>query len=284
MLNLRNSNQDPPVDLYYLEGSDDYTEVPFNNEQILRQHNIAQVTLLAYTPSLPFLTTIEHVDTFLMGDKVISTTSERENDEFIKFSVDDLVPIPRESDVTSVCDDLECDMPVNTPLPTTDVREEDFDINSPLGEQSTLLVTLPLPCTDVLGDAIVDIDLLLGEHLDTLSIRDREINFNPSTYIEELECLLVDDHIPVPRVFDEPLGNSESMSRSSETSDLFEELIAEFGLDDSIPTEINDRYHDSKGDILYFEQLLNEDTSFDVSPAFLPIESSSLDLTPPDPK
>ncbi|GJZ43743.1 hypothetical protein Tco_0590998 [Tanacetum coccineum] len=55
------------------------------------------------------------------------------------------------------------------------------------------------------------------------------------------------------------------MSRSSETSDLFEELIAEFGLDDSIPTKIDDRYHDSEGDILYFEQLLNEDTSFDVS-------------------
>ncbi|GKF75085.1 hypothetical protein Tco_0224529, partial [Tanacetum coccineum] len=75
-----------------------------------------------------------------------------------------------------------------------------------------------------------------------------------------------------------------SMSRSSETSDLFEELIAEFGLDDSIPTKINDRYHDSEGDILYFEHLLNEDTSSDVSPALLPIESSSLDLSLPDHK
>ncbi|GKC89829.1 hypothetical protein Tco_1150478 [Tanacetum coccineum] len=74
------------------------------------------------------------LDTLLMGDEVISTIPERENDKFIKSSVDDLVPIPRESEVTSVCDDLECDMPVNTPLPTTDVRKEDFDINSPLGE------------------------------------------------------------------------------------------------------------------------------------------------------
>nr|GEW00362.1 hypothetical protein [Tanacetum cinerariifolium] len=53
----------------------------------------------------------------------------------IKSSVDDLVPIPRESEVTSICDDLECDMPITIPLPTTDVREEDFHINSPLGEQ-----------------------------------------------------------------------------------------------------------------------------------------------------
>ncbi|GKA17035.1 hypothetical protein Tco_0696872 [Tanacetum coccineum] len=376
MLNHRNSNQDPPIDLYYLEGSDDYTEVPFDNEQILRQHNIAQVTPSAYTPSLPFLTTMEPADTLLMGDEVISTTLARENDELIKSSDDDFVPIPRESEVTSDSN-LKCDMP--TPLPTTDVRGEVFDINSPLGEQvvdflmenvdvaglprhlvkrlfshllknlsltkgisyeplgddtkprsydvtfsnplfdfnddftlcndnplfdeefedissldppeltpvideSTLLVTLPLPCIDVLGDVIVDIELLLGEHLDTLSTGDREIDFNPSKDIEELERLLADNPVLVPRVFDEPLGNSDSMSRSSETSDLFEELIAEFGLDDSTPTEIDDRYHDSEGDILYFEQLLNEDTSSDVSPTLLPTESSSLDLPLPNPK
>nr|GEX52747.1 hypothetical protein [Tanacetum cinerariifolium] len=51
------------------EGSDDYTKVPFDDEQILRQHNIAQVTPHAYIPSLPFLTTMELADTFLMGDE-----------------------------------------------------------------------------------------------------------------------------------------------------------------------------------------------------------------------
>ncbi|GKD14431.1 hypothetical protein Tco_1198838, partial [Tanacetum coccineum] len=109
MLNLINSNQDPPVDLYDLKGSDEG-----DNE----------IDSLTKEPS----------DTLLMGDKVISTTPARENDKFITSSVDDLVLIPRESEVTSVCDYLECDMPLNTPLPTTDVREENFDINSPLGE------------------------------------------------------------------------------------------------------------------------------------------------------
>nr|GEW65151.1 hypothetical protein [Tanacetum cinerariifolium] len=37
-------------------------------------------------------------------------------------------------------------------------------------------------------------------------------------------------------------------------------------------------YHDPERDILYFEQLLNKDTSSDVSLALLPTESSSLDL------
>ncbi|GJX97441.1 hypothetical protein Tco_0353239 [Tanacetum coccineum] len=252
--------------------------------------------------------TKEPLDTLLMGDEVISTTPARDNDEFINSSVDDLVPIPRESEVTSVCDDLECNMPVNIPFPTNDVREQDFDINSPLGEQvvdflmknvdvadlprhmvkqlfgllvktlsstkrmsdkplgddskprsydvtfsntlfdfnddftlcndnllfdeefedissldlleltpvideSNLLVTLPLPCTDVLGDDIVDIDLLFGEQLDTLSTGDREIDFDLIRDIEKLQRLLADDLVPVPTVFDKPIGNSDLISR-----------------------------------------------------------------------
>nr|GEV41756.1 reverse transcriptase domain-containing protein [Tanacetum cinerariifolium] len=76
-LNLRNSNQDPSVDLYDLKGSDE---------------GGIEIDLLTKKP----------FDTLLMGDEVISTTHERENDEFIKSSVDDLVPIPRESELTSI--------------------------------------------------------------------------------------------------------------------------------------------------------------------------------------
>ncbi|GJT58975.1 hypothetical protein Tco_1002508 [Tanacetum coccineum] len=124
-----------------------------------------------------------------MRNEVINTIPARKNDEFINSSIDDLVPIPRESEVTSD-GDLECDMPATTPLPTTDVKEENFDINSPLRER---VVNFLIDNEDVAGLVLID-----------------------------------------------------SMSRSSKTSDLFEELIAEFGLDDSIPTKIDDRYHDSE--------------------------------------
>ncbi|GJW22700.1 hypothetical protein Tco_0033322 [Tanacetum coccineum] len=125
----------PPVDLDTEESDDDVTEVIFDEEQFLRQQSTAHVTPspLVYTPPPPCLATMEPLDALLMGDVVISTTPARDNDKFIKSSVDDLVLIPRESEVTSDSN-LECDMPVNTPLPTTDVREENFDINSPLGE------------------------------------------------------------------------------------------------------------------------------------------------------
>ncbi|GKD42644.1 hypothetical protein Tco_1267289 [Tanacetum coccineum] len=66
--------------------------------------------------------------------------------------------------------------------------------------------TQPFPYLVVLGDE--EIDLLLRDDLDTLLTRDREIDFNPIRDIEELERLLADDLVPVPRVFDDPLESS----------------------------------------------------------------------------
>ncbi|GJR77012.1 hypothetical protein Tco_0089377 [Tanacetum coccineum] len=65
-------------------------------------------------------------------------------------------------------------------------------------------------------------------------------------------------------MFNVPLGNSDSISRSIKTSDLrLEKLTTEIGLDDSIPTKI-------------------DESSSVVSPAFLPTESSLLVTPPPD--
>ncbi|GKD73876.1 hypothetical protein Tco_1332158 [Tanacetum coccineum] len=130
---LRTLEANSPIDVKEPEGSDDYTKVNCDKEQCLSDHYTAPVTPPTTTPSIPFLATMEPADTLLIGDEVISTIPARKTDEFIKFSVDDLDPIPRESEVTSDSN-LECDMPINTPLPSTDVREEDFDINLPLGE------------------------------------------------------------------------------------------------------------------------------------------------------
>nr|GEV40403.1 hypothetical protein [Tanacetum cinerariifolium] len=60
---------------------------------------------IAITPVLP---TIEPEDSLIMGDEDLSTIPEKESDEFIKSSVEDLVPIPSESEDTS---DSECDLP-----------------------------------------------------------------------------------------------------------------------------------------------------------------------------
>ncbi|GKE78102.1 hypothetical protein Tco_1544222, partial [Tanacetum coccineum] len=62
---------------------------------------------IAITPVLP---TIEPEDSLIMGDENLSTISKKESNEFIKSSVEDLVPIPSESEDTSDSD-KECDLP-----------------------------------------------------------------------------------------------------------------------------------------------------------------------------
>ncbi|GJZ05944.1 NAC domain-containing protein [Tanacetum coccineum] len=172
----------PPVDLDTEESGDDTEEI-FNKELFLRERNTAHVIpqSITYTAPPPFLATMEPLDTLSTGDEVISTTPTRENDEFIKSIVDDLVPIPRES-----------------------------------------------------GD-IVDIDLPFREHLDTLSTGDREIDFNPS----DLETI---DPVPDPRMFNVPLDNDDSISRS------FDVTISNplFDFDDNYSLIIDNKNFDDK--------------------------------------
>ncbi|GKB16415.1 hypothetical protein Tco_0850338, partial [Tanacetum coccineum] len=91
---------EPPISFDEPEGSDDDMEVIFDEEQFLRQQSTAHITPspLAYTPPPPCLATMEPLDALLIGDEFISTTPARENDEFIKSSVDYLVPLQRESE------------------------------------------------------------------------------------------------------------------------------------------------------------------------------------------
>ncbi|GJR63627.1 hypothetical protein Tco_1505789 [Tanacetum coccineum] len=56
------------------------------------------------------LPTLETEDSLIMGDEELSNIPEKESDEFIKSSVEDLVPIPSESEDTSGSDSI-CDLP-----------------------------------------------------------------------------------------------------------------------------------------------------------------------------
>nr|GEX54060.1 NAC domain-containing protein [Tanacetum cinerariifolium] len=105
------------------------SEIPFDESKV----HIDVLSVL-WGNRLPIQTVRSRCQGLFNGGNCLAVAVLLALDEFIKSSVDDLVPIPRESEVTSVCDDLESDMPVNTPLPTADVREENFDINLPLGE------------------------------------------------------------------------------------------------------------------------------------------------------
>ncbi|GKB19812.1 hypothetical protein Tco_0853735 [Tanacetum coccineum] len=69
-------------------------------------------------------------DSLIMGNEELSTIPEKESDEFIKSSVEDLIPIPRESEDTSGSDS-------ESVLPSSD----DF---SPIFEQKSMTFSNPL--------------------------------------------------------------------------------------------------------------------------------------------
>lgn len=97
---------------------------------------------------------------------------------------------------------------------------------------------------------------------------DREIDFNPS----DIESLPTNDPIRIPRMSDEPLGNSDSMSRS------FDVTISNplFDFDDSFTLRFDNKFFDDE-----FEDL----SSLDHSKSKPLIDKSTILVTPlPDSK
>ncbi|GJU98215.1 hypothetical protein Tco_1327486 [Tanacetum coccineum] len=75
---------------------------------------------IAITPVLPIE---DPEDSLIMGDEELSTIHEKESDDVIKSSVEDLVPIPSESEDTSGSD-RECDLPSCNDFSPISVSEE----------------------------------------------------------------------------------------------------------------------------------------------------------------
>ncbi|GJW28314.1 hypothetical protein Tco_0045189 [Tanacetum coccineum] len=178
--------------------------------------------------SLLVLLTMRPEDSLIMGDEDLYTILEKESDEFIKSSVEDLVPIPSESEDTSDSD-KECDLPFcdnsvtfSNPLfdanddftssdveslPEEDVQEENFKIYSNLlfefDDEYISITYLPDnnedECFYPRGD-MDEIDAFLGIDVST----DIEDGYHDSEGdIIYLESLLINYTIPnlPPEVF-----------------------------------------------------------------------------------
>ncbi|GJZ33275.1 hypothetical protein Tco_0578711 [Tanacetum coccineum] len=99
--NVSTHTPEPSRRFNFIYDDDEESTIPLN--EIISQIPPS----IAITPVLP---TMEPEDSLIMGDENLSTIPEKEPDEFIKSSVEDLVPIPSESEDTSDSD-KECDLP-----------------------------------------------------------------------------------------------------------------------------------------------------------------------------
>ncbi|GKC34858.1 hypothetical protein Tco_1047242 [Tanacetum coccineum] len=189
-----------------------------------------------------------------MEDEHLSTIPEKESDEFIKFSVEDLVPIPSESEDTSESD---------SDLPSCD----DFSLINFYEEKS---MTFSNPLLDSNDDFTSSDD----ESLSDVDVPKDIVKIYSNSLFKFDDEYIFSDLNPL---FDEVLENIES--KNSYVSNLDEPALLvtplfdvnedecfdpgadideiDAFLDMDISTDIEDGYHDSEGDIIYLDSLLN---------------------------
>ncbi|GJY40421.1 hypothetical protein Tco_0427691 [Tanacetum coccineum] len=213
-----------------LEELADYINIPNWNCPAFYEDDDEEYTI-AITPVLP---TKEPDNSLSMGDEHLSIIPETELDELIKSSVENLVPIPNESEDFSNIES-ECDVPVcdnftnfsNTLLDADDdfsfsddesFSDEDVPkeiyLNHLFDEEiistkidlhhlnSDLIESLLNQDTSVISSPKIDslLEEFFGElaHIDLIPPGNNETNFDPEEEIRLVEKLLYDNSSPRP--------------------------------------------------------------------------------------
>ncbi|GJZ00045.1 hypothetical protein Tco_0517474 [Tanacetum coccineum] len=178
----------------------------------------------AITPILP----IEEPDNSLsMGDEHLSTIPKTESDEVIKSSVEDLVPIPSESE--GVFDNT-CDVPFCDKSHPLDVLKDHFEIFSDFTDD----------CTSSNDDSFEDIDYVEASPFDSKLVNLEEVKDDIlHEKLLNINLLIAcdlpssDDFSPI-RIFEEksvtffnPLFDSNDDFTSSDNDSLSDEDVPE---------------------------------------------------------
>nr|GEW10051.1 hypothetical protein [Tanacetum cinerariifolium] len=177
----------------------------------------------------PVFSTKEPKDSLIMGDEHLDTIPEKESDEFIKYSVENLVPNPSESE-----DERECDVPVC----------DDFTTFS-----------------NILFDADNDFSSSDDESFSDEDIP-KEIYSNPF-FDEEIISIKIDPHYfnAESNLIESPLNQESSIISSLKIDSLLDEFAGELILLKSIPSGIDEADCDPEEEIRLIEKLLYDNSS-----------------------
>ncbi|GKC17721.1 hypothetical protein Tco_1014503 [Tanacetum coccineum] len=202
---------------------------------------------VAITSSPPVLPTREPEDSLIMGDEHLDTILEKESDELIKSSVENLIPIPREKSVT-----------FSNPLfDSNDFTSSDNELLS--DEDITKDVKIYLNPLFEFNDEYIssDVNPLFDEVLENIESKD--------SYVSNLD---------EPVLLVTPLSDANE-DECFDPGGVIDEIDAFLDMD--ISTDIENGYHDSEGDIIYLESLLIDDNSPNLPPeVFLDHDPRSL--------
>nr|GEZ83961.1 hypothetical protein [Tanacetum cinerariifolium] len=226
----------------------------------------------------PILPTEEPEYAFSMGYEHLSTISETESDEVNKSSVNNLVPILSEYEVTSD-NEIECDVPVCKDSSTFDVLEEHSKILSDSNND------------DISIDDVAFEDIEYVEASELVSLEEENVVYQEKKECDLEDILQIQDVILCEKLLsinrlvadieflnDNP--TSDRVLKSSASFPIFEKSDNSFSYsdnslpeletfsdhtketrrDNSIPPGIENIDYDSEGDIHFLEELLVDDS------------------------
>nr|GEZ44044.1 hypothetical protein [Tanacetum cinerariifolium] len=232
----------------------------YNNDEHSREY--LKKSSKAITPVLP---TEEPGYSLSMGDEHLSTISKTESDELIKSSVENLVPILSESEVTSD-NESECDVPVKdeSSLIFTIFSNPLFDCNDDfsssddksLSNEDVLMENFKIYSNPLFDDEEI-ISNKIDPHyfnsesnlIESLPNRDTLFDSSPKfDYLEEFSVNTIIETLPTSPI---PVEDSDS---------LREEIDIFTGTDDLMPPGIKNDDYDSEEDIYFLEELFSNDS------------------------
>ncbi|GJZ30725.1 hypothetical protein Tco_0575772 [Tanacetum coccineum] len=231
----------------------------------------------------PDLSTEEPDNSLSMGDEHLSTILEMELGELIKSSVENLVPIPSESedfsDIESECDVPVCDNFTTFSNPLFDADDDfsssddesfsDEDVpkkiySNPLFDKEIISTKINPHHFNAESDLI---ESLLNQDILIVSSPKFDSLLEEFSEIRLVEKLLYENSSPRPlEEFNSKNSDAiiESFSPSpipvKDSDSLMEEINIFHALDDSIPPGIENDNYDLEGDILFLEELLSNDS------------------------
>nr|GFA98197.1 hypothetical protein [Tanacetum cinerariifolium] len=210
-----------------------------------------------------------------MGDEHVDTIPKKESEEFIKSSVENLVPNPSEfEDLSNIRN--EYDVPICDDFTTFSNLLFDVDDNFSskphhFNVESDLIESLLNQDSSIISSSKIDylLDEFTGELIFLKSIPPgiNEADCDPEEEIRLIEKLLFDNLSPrPPEEFN--FKNSdvviESFSPSpilvEDSDSLMQEIDLSLTSDDSMPPSIENDDYESEWDILFLEEFLSNDS------------------------
>nr|GEY15191.1 hypothetical protein [Tanacetum cinerariifolium] len=200
------------------------------------------------TPDEPVLSTEEPNNSLSMGDKHLDTIPATESNEFIKYGVETLIPIPSESEGIP---DHRRDVPFHNNTPPLNVLKDQFEDLSEYNEEfsSTNDDSFSFDSIDSVEASPLDSELVSSKVMEIVTL--------------EVGGIEASNDNPIP-FYDPIISRTPLNLTPSGESDFFLEVEAFLAVEDE-PTssQFPKSYLDPEGDMLLLKAFLNDDHSSD---------------------